>query len=440
MKLSKALIVDDESDILELISMTLEKMGIQCDAVGNFQDAKKSLAEKKYHICLTDMRLPDGNGMELVEYVTRRCPNTPIAVITAYGSVELAVNALKMGAFDFVSKPVNLRVLRSLVETALALSKNEKSDTLKPDRRLIGKSPQVEELRKMIEKLSRSQAPILITGSSGTGKELVARLIHEQGPRSQAPFVPVNCGAIPAELMESEFFGYMKGSFTGAHADKQGLFQAANKGTLFLDEIGELTPAMQVKLLRVIQEKAIRILGSQTEVPVDVRILSATHKNLTELVGLRQFREDLYYRINVIELPVPDLKERSMDIPLLIEFFLEKLCAAMEINTPKISKEAMEILKNYSFPGNIRELENILERALTLCEHDIITPDLLNMQKNSEDDGKYLGNYLEEIEKNTIQKVLRENKGDRKLTAEQLGISARALRYRLKKLGINDGE
>ena len=366
-----ALVVDDEPDICELLAITLERMGINADTCGDVRTAREKLAKENYQLCLTDMRLPDGDGLDLVEWMQAKGLRTPVAVITAHGNVETAVRALKLGAFDFISKPLDLQDLRKIVDNAMRLGAaaiNGNGDT-----RLLGDSSAMQEVRRMIAKVARSQAPVHISGESGTGKELVARMIHEQSSRRDRPFVPVNCGAIPAELMESEFFGHRKGSFTGAVSDKQGLFQAADGGTLFLDEIADLPLAMQVKLLRVIQEKTLRPVGATQEIPVDVRILSATHKSLAKLVEVGQFREDLYYRINVIELRVPPLRDRDGDLLLLSERILVRLAADMQLPTPALGKDARAKLKAYHFPGNVRELENVLERAITLCENSSIS-------------------------------------------------------------------
>src|SRR5688572_4910989 len=353
--LRSALVVDDERDIRELLVLTLGRMGLRVDTAADLASARAQLAAEKYDLCLTDMRLPDGSGMDLVSHIAQRFPETPVAMITAHGNVEAAVNALKAGAFDFVTKPVDLSVLRRLVQHALEL--NEQRRNQQPaSNRLIGDSLRMQQLRSTIAKLARSQAPVYIAGESGVGKELVARLIHEQGARSAGPFVPVNCGAIPAELMESELFGHRKGSFTGAHADKDGLFQAANGGTLFLDEVAELPLHLQVKLLRVIQEKSVRPVGAAVELPLDVRILSATHKNLAALVEEGRFRHDLYYRINVIELPVPPLRERREDIPQIAEAILKRLASEMDEAEMRLSPAAAQALLEYAFPGNVREL------------------------------------------------------------------------------------
>src|SRR5690242_14610372 len=367
------LVVDDERDIRELLSITLGRMDLNVDTAASVSDAKKMLGEVHYDLCFTDMRLPDGTGQELIELIAREHPETPVAMITAYGNVEAAVDALKAGAFDFVSKPVDIHMLRRLVQTALRMGQPAESpDEEAPESRLVGESQALKEVRARISKVARSQAPIYISGESGVGKELVARSIHELGPRAAGPFVPVNCGAIPSELMESEFFGHQKGSFTGAHADKEGLFQTANGGTLFLDEVAELPLHMQVKLLRVIQEKAVRPIGGRGEVPVDVRILSATHKDLARLTQTGQFRQDLFYRINVIELRVPPLRERRGDVPKLAVRILDRLAEQSGMAAPRLKPDALAALTEYDFPGNVRELENILERAVALCEHGVI--------------------------------------------------------------------
>ncbi len=439
-----ALAVDDEPDILELIKMTLERMNIIVHSASNIEAAKKQLACNEYDLCLTDMRLPDGDGLELIKHIQLHYSNTPVAMITAHGNMEAAITALKSGAYDFVSKPVDLQVLRSLVTTALKLKHGVDDPSERRSRdTLLGESEQMRKIRNKIIKLSRSQAPIYISGASGSGKELVAKLIHEKGPRVDAPFIPVNCGAIPETLMESEFFGHKKGSFTGANTDKAGLFQAADGGTLFLDEVADLPLHMQVKLLRAIQEKSVRPVGAQMEVPVDIRILSATHKDLSKLVDEGEFRQDLFYRINVIELKVPSLRERSDDIPQLAEHFLDNISAQAQLDIPKLSQQALEALSNYNFPGNIRELENILERAFTLCEDDTINeadlqlPATTNNDSNSNDTDQALDSYLGSQEKQAIQQALQQSKYNKTAAAKLLGISFRQLRYRLKKLGID---
>src|SRR4249919_2053585 len=366
-KLRSALVVDDERDIRELLVLTLGRMGVRVDTAADVSAARAQLEANKYDLCLTDMRLPDGSGHELVVHIAQRYPDTPVAMITAYGNIEAAVEALKAGAFDFVTKPVDLTVLRRLVQNALDLGEKRRSQQ-PTGSRLVGESARMQQLRATIAKLARSQAPVYIAGESGVGKELVARLIHEQGARSNGPFVPVNCGAIPAELMESELFGHRKGAFTGAHADKEGLFQNANGGTLFLDEVAELPLHLQVKLLRVIQEKCVRPVGANTELPLDVRILSATHKNLGALVEEGRFRHDLYYRINVIELPVPPLRERGGDLDQLAAGILARLAEAQGRTPPQLEPDAIAALHAYPFPGNVRELENVLERAMALAD------------------------------------------------------------------------
>jgi len=437
-----ALIVDDEPDIRELLAITLARMDIECTTAADVAAAKACLAERDFDICLTDMQLPDGNGLDLVAYIQKRKPNLPVAVITAHGSMELAIQALKSGAFDFVNKPLDVNDLRNLVAQAIKLG--ERIETT--GKALIGQSANIEQLRATITKLARSQAPVYISGESGTGKELVARLIHAQGSRAGHDFVPVNCGAIPHELIESELFGHTKGSFTGATADKPGLFQSANGGTLFLDEVAELPVQMQVKLLRAIQEKRIRPVGAPQEIPVDCRILSATHKNLAELVADGSFRQDLYYRINVIELKVPALRERAVDIDLMVDHFLEILSERAGMSRPVLSKRARVALRGYRFPGNVRELENILERAITLGEGDIIDVDDLNLPSNDPvahsdravAEAGELQSYLDDVERARILQALEQTRWNKTKAAKLLGISFRALRYRLEKLELDN--
>jgi two-component system response regulator PilR (NtrC family) len=441
-----ALVIDDEPDIRELLSITLDRMDIATRTCEDVASAKRLLANQAYDLCLTDMRLPDGDGLELVDWIQQEVPGTPVAVITAHGSVETAVKALKLGAFDFVSKPLDLNDLRKLVTAALKLKGVSFSKGPSGTPGLVGKSAAIDKVRGMIAKVSRSQAPVHISGESGTGKELVARMIHDAGPRRDSPFVPINCGAIPTELMESEFFGHQRGSFTGAVSDKLGLVQTAEGGTLFLDEVADLPLHMQVKLLRVIQEKTIRPVGSAKEIPVDVRILSATHQNLQELVEHAEFREDLYYRINVIELHVPPLRERGRDMLLLTDEILRRLAAELGVPTPRLTPAAEAALSTYRFPGNVRELENILERALTLASGDLIDvtdiqlrPDAQDTETEtaaSADDGP-LEAQLEEIERDAIVKALEQTRYNKTAAAKLLGISFRALRYRVKKLGID---
>jgi len=454
-----ALIVDDERDIRELLVLTLGRMGLRISTAANLAEARELLANNPYDLCLTDMRLPDGNGIELVSEIARQYSHTPVAMITAFGSMDLAVEALKAGAFDFVSKPVDIGVLRGLVKHALELN-NRDRPAPPPEQasRLLGASNAMESLRATIGKVARSQAPVYIVGESGVGKELVARTIHEQGARAAGPFVPVNCGAIPAELMESEFFGHKKGSFTGAHANKPGLFQAAHGGTLFLDEVAELPLHMQVKLLRAIQEKTVRPVGASSESMVDVRILSATHKDLGDLVTDGRFRHDLYYRINVIELRVPPLRERGDDLPQLAAAIVARLAHSHGRPIPLLTQSALDALHHYSFPGNVRELENILERALALAENDQISATDLRLPAHGshrlaappasevtapnesildiDPASAALPSYIEQLERAAIQKALEDNRWNKTKTAAHLGITFRALRYKLKKWGM----
>ncbi len=434
---------DDEPDIRELLEITLNRMNITTRSVEDIASAKKSLSEQQYNLCLTDMKLPDGNGLDLVNYIQRNHPSVPVSVITAHGNMDTAIKAMKNGAFDFVSKPVDLTILRQLVNSAIQITGPDA-----PERRtrhiLLGESEVMKDIRGKITKVARSQAPVYISGESGSGKELVARLIHQQSPRKDNAFVAINCGAIPQELMESEFFGHKKGSFTGATADKEGLFQASSGGTLFLDEVADLPQALQVKLLRAIQEKKIRPVGGQHEIPVDVRILSATHKDLGKMVEEGEFRQDLYYRINVIDLFVPPLRSRASDIPQLATHFLQKL-STNQPTPPSLSNSAIAALKQYHFPGNVRELENMLERALALYEGETIEAEDLNMPIScttipSAPEFKpsvvSLENYLEDIEKKAISSALENSRWNKTATAKQLGLSFRSLRYRLKKLGL----
>ena len=437
----RVLIVDDEPDILELLEITLGRMQVSVRSADNMQAALQFLAEDTFDLCLTDMRLPDGDGLELVAQVQRHYARLPIAVITAHGSMETAIQALKLGAFDFLSKPIDVKLLRLLVNNALQLTETASSS----ERTLVGTSPAISELRTKIQKLARNQAPIYISGESGTGKELAARMIHEQGPRAAQPFVPVNCGAIPQELMESEFFGHRKGSFTGALADKDGFFQAADGGTLFLDEVAELPTHMQVKLLRVIQEKKVRPIGEHKESAVNVRILSATHKDLSRLTRQKLFREDLFYRINVIELQVPPLRDRREDIEVLTGHILHRICQAGDMAVPSLSEDARAALAAYAYPGNVRELENILERAIALCEQALISRADLHLPEPVDEEvaanhhdsaSRELNAYLDEVERERILIALEEARWNRTAAAKKLGISFRALRYRLQKLGI----
>jgi len=430
-----ALVIDDEPDICELLTLTLGRMDIATDSAGDVGAAKARLGEKKYDLCLTDMRLPDGDGLELVEWMQAHAPDVPVAVITAHGNVETAVQALKLGAFDFLSKPLDINHLRNIVQNALKIEEPVDEGSS----RLLGESRGMRDLRVMIDKVARSQAPVHISGESGTGKELVARLIHDSGPRAAGPFVPVNCGAIPAELMESEFFGHKKGSFTGAVHDKVGLFQCAEGGTLFLDEIADLPLPMQVKLLRVIQEKTVRPVGSAAEKAVDVRILSATHKNLAEMVSAGEFREDLYYRINVIEMHVPALRERGDDVLLLADHILNRLDP-----DARLDDSAREKILKHDFPGNVREVENMLERAVTLCTTGTISAGDLHIRAPSNREpapspagNGNLGDQVEDVQRQAIVEALEKTRYNKTAAAKLLGLTFRQLRYRIKKLGID---
>ncbi|MEY3808166.1 MAG: hypothetical protein RI893_1142 [Pseudomonadota bacterium] len=440
-----ALIVDDEPDILELLEITLNRMAIDTCRAENIAAARRFLQQQSFDLCLTDMRLPDGNGLELVDFIQALPKPIPVAVITAHGNMESAILAMKKGAFDFVSKPVDLSGLRVLINNALKISEASSIKDRRSRHILLGDSLVMQEIRAKINKLARSQAPVYISGESGTGKELVARLIHQHSSRSDHAFVAINCGAIPHELMESEFFGYKKGSFTGAVSDKKGLFQAAEGGTLFLDEVADLPLSLQVKLLRAIQEKKIRPIGDQQEILVDIRLLSATHKNLSDMVKDGSFRHDLYYRINVIDLHVPPLRERLGDIPDLTDHILVKLTDPNKQVKPTLSAPALAALKRYSFPGNVRELENILERALALYDGNCIECEDLNLPIETDYAAKTLEydlaldtleDHLEKIERKVITAALKENNGDKTAAAKQLGLSFRSLHYRLKKLGV----
>ena len=439
------LVVDDEPDICELLSITLQRMDLSPRTANNVTAAQRMLKSEQFDLCLTDMQLPDGDGLELVKWIQQYSPSVPVAVITAHGNMETAVRALKLGAFDFVSKPLDLAGLRKLVASAIKLSGTGNEDTSVFGPRLLGTSIAMHNMREMIARVARSQAPVHIFGESGTGKELVAKLIHESGPRREGPFVPVNCGAIPGELMESELFGHKRGSFTGAVSDKKGLIQSAEGGTLFLDEIADLPLHMQVKLLRVIQEKAVRPIGEQLEVSIDVRVLSATHKNLSQLVAEGKFREDLFYRVNVIELRVPSLRERPEDVAELAESILRRLGRRMKITPPMLGKDALTALESYAFPGNVRELENILERAITLSSSGEVSAGDIQLRPPAAGGGSAtatspqgapLGDHLEDIEREAIVKALEQSRYNKTAAAKALGMTFRALRYRIKKLGI----
>jgi two-component system response regulator PilR (NtrC family) len=446
----RCLIVDDETDIRELLAMTLDRMDLETYTAKNVEEAKTLLKQRSYALCLTDMQMPDGTGLDLVKHIGEFHTGLPVAVITAHASAENAVSALKLGAFDYLTKPISLKQLRPLIEFAVKLSSQptvNQADTLD----MIGESEPIQYVRNMIAKLARTQAPVYVSGESVRGKELAAKLIHLNSSRRDGAFIAVNCGAIPENLMESEFFGYKKGSFTGANQDKEGMFQAANGGTLFLDEVADLPLAMQVKLLRAIQEKKVRMVGGTNEEAVDVRIISATHKNLGEMMDAGLFRQDLYYRLNVIQLKMPALRDRPGDIPLLANLLLSRQCTSLKIPVPKIDDSAQSYIKKLAFPGNVRELENMLERALALCDGQTITiDDLMNddteFRLNSHKKPSFdpdqtlevsLSDYLEDIEKRAIIKALNKANNNKTAAAKLLGVSFRTLRYRLAKLGLS---
>jgi two-component system response regulator PilR (NtrC family) len=439
-KPADVLVVDDEADIRELLELSLIRMGLGVRSAGTIGEAKAMLGEQPFDLCLTDMRLPDGDGLDLVRHIATQCSDIPVAVITAHGSAESAVAALKSGAFDYLTKPLSLEQLRTLIKSALALP--QKLASARPEAQLIGESPALDQARRLIDKLARTQAPVYITGESGSGKELAARLIHSLGPRREQAFVPVNCGAIPENLVESEFFGYRKGAFTGADADKDGFFHAAQAGTLFLDEVAELPLAMQVKLLRAIQEKRVRKVGATNEEPSDVRIICATNQKLSACVEAGKFRQDLYYRLAVIELRMPSLRECREDIGPLARAILERHSKAA--GTPvRFSESAFRELSSYDFPGNVRELENVLERAVALCGGDEIQPADLQLEPalvSSEKPGPHakwpLQEYLDRLEREAILEALEQTRFNRTAAAKLLGITFRALRYRMERLGI----
>lgn len=442
----RVLVVDDEADIRELLDMTLARMGLAADCAGSVSEARRLLvAGTRYRLCLTDMRLPDGEGLELVRHIGEQYPDLPVAVITAHGSLENAVSALKAGAFDYLSKPVSLDQLRALVRTAIDLPARDGHPLQRAGQSLLGDSPALEHVRSLIERVARSQAPVYISGESGSGKELAARLIHEQGTRAGKAFVGVNCGAIPENLMESEFFGYRKGAFTGADQDREGFFQVADGGTLFLDEVADLPLAMQVKLLRAIQEKRVRKIGATTEEPVDVRIICATHQELRTLVEQGRFRQDLFYRLNVIEIRMPSLRECSEDIPLLAQQIVARQAQEAGRSAPRIEPAALKALQAYPFPGNVRELENILERALALLAGDAITIDDLQLAPGGAQvieaptAGQVpLQDCLDQVERQAILEALQKTRFNRTAAARLLGVTFRSLRYRMERLGLND--
>ncbi len=445
----KALIIDDEPDIRALIQITLERMDIECSCAADFSQAIKLLEQQEFHFCLTDMKLPDGNGMDLIALAQKKYKRMPIAMITAFGNMETAVEALKSGAFDFIAKPIDLARLREVVTAALKLTEVPLATDVNKTSivRLIGDSKAMMSLNNQIEKVARTQAPIFIHGQSGTGKELVAQLIHSLGARRDKPFIAVNCGAIPRDLMESEFFGHMKGSFTGSTSDKLGFFRAADGGTLFLDEVSELPIDMQAKLLRVIQEQSVRPIGYEQELPIDVRILSASHRDLHQRVEEELFRQDLYFRLNVITIKTPPLTQRPEDIPMLADHFIAKYAKEWQMPAVQLAPKTLAALCEYSFPGNVRELENILQRAFTMSENDVISIEDLNLPNHQSQpvqavesstnmaDGN-LEAYIENIERLAINEALEATRWNKTAAAEKLGISFRALRYRCKKLNI----
>jgi two-component system response regulator PilR (NtrC family) len=442
---SRVLVVDDEADIRELLDMTLARMGLVADCAGSVAEACAFLAGGAcYRLCLTDMRLPDGDGLELVRHIGEQYPELPVAVITAHGSMENAVSALKAGAFDYLSKPVSLDQLRVLVHSAMELPARSTAPAAGVGELLLGDSPALKQIRSLIERVARSQAPIYISGESGSGKELAARLIHRQGARASSAFVGVNCGAIPETLMESEFFGYRKGAFTGAESDRDGFFQAADGGTLFLDEVADLPLPMQVKLLRSIQEKRVRKVGATSEEPVDVRIICATHQDLKKLVEKGSFRQDLFYRLNVIDIRMPSLRECAEDIPLLARHILARHATMAGRSAPELDAEALQMLKQYPFPGNVRELENVLERALALLTGETIGLGDLQLSPSAQlpdvpSPGEApLQDYLDQVERQAILDALQKTRFNRTAAARLLGVTFRSLRYRMERLGLKD--
>lgn len=450
---TRVLVVDDEPDIRELLDLTLARMGLACDCAGSVVEARRLLDEGGYQLCLTDMRLPDGEGIELVRHIGEHCQDLPVAVITAHGSMENAVSALKAGAFDYLAKPVSLDQLRALVKSAIDLPRRPSlaagsDDDSSSGNGLLGNSPAIQQARGMIERVARSQAPVYIFGESGSGKELAASLIHRLGARREKPFIAVNCGAIPETLMESEFFGHRKGAFTGAESDREGFFKAADGGTLFLDEVADLPLAMQVKLLRAIQEKRVRKVGATSEEPVDVRIICATHQDLKALVEQGKFRQDLYYRLNVIGLRMPALRECREDIPQLAEYILARLAAAAGVTPPHLTPAALRALCDHTFPGNVRELENTLERALALLNGERIDVADLQLTPEAHDESGVidppaagrasLQDHLDQVERQMIFDALQKTRYNRTAAAKLLGITFRSLRYRMERLGLNE--
>jgi two-component system response regulator PilR (NtrC family) len=438
----RVLIVDDEADIRELLDLTLVRMGLDVDCAGSVAEAREMLGTQRYQLCLTDMRLPDGSGLNLVRHISETMISLPVAVITAYGSTENAVAALKAGAFDYIAKPIPLEQLRNLVNFALDLPEKIPILDAAAETGLLGSSPAITQVRTLIGRVARSQAPVHITGESGSGKELAAQLIHALSARRGHAFVPVNCGAIPESLMESEFFGYRKGAFTGANEDRDGFFQAADGGTLFLDEVADLPLSMQVKLLRAIQEKRVRKVGATGEEAVDVRVICATHQDIKALVGQGRFRQDLFYRLNVIELHMPPLRECREDIPLLAQHILEKLARASGIRPPLLTPAALIQLRDYPFPGNVREMENILERALALMSGNHLDAADLNLPSpltgHRPAVATSLQDKLDQVEQQMILDALKETNNNRTAAARLLGVTFRSLRYRMARLGMNE--
>ena len=444
----QVLVVDDEPDIRELLDLTLARMGLACHCAGSVAEAKRYLEAGRYQLCLTDMRLPDGEGIELVRHIGEHCQDLPVAVITAHGSMENAVQALKAGAFDYLAKPVSLDQLRALVKSAIDLPQTSARAASSGAEALFGNSPAIQQARTMIERVARSQAPVYISGESGSGKELAASLIHRLGARREKSFIAVNCGAIPETLMESEFFGHRKGAFTGAESDRDGFFQAADGGTLFLDEVADLPLPMQVKLLRAIQEKRVRKVGATSEEPVDVRIICATHQDLKALVEQGRFRQDLFYRLNVICLRMPALRECREDIPLLASHILARLAVEVGVAVPRLTPAAVKALCDHTFPGNVRELENTLERAIALLSGDVIdVADLhLTPEVREEADAEALPaighsplqDHLDQVERQVILDALQKTRFNRTAAAKLLGVTFRSLRYRMERLGLNE--
>lgn len=442
----RVLIVDDEADIRELLDMTLARMGLECDSAASVAEATQLLRQNTYQLCLADMRMPDGDGLELVREIEAHYPTLPVAVITAHGSTENAVAALKAGAFDYLAKPVSLAQLRTLVKSALAVPES-KTGTAARCQELLGRSPAIVQVRELIAKVAKSDAPVYVSGESGSGKELAARLIHQGSRRRDKPFIAVNCGAIPENLMESEFFGYRKGAFTGADSEREGFFQAADGGTLFLDEVADLPLPMQVKLLRAIQEKHVRRVGATTEEPVNVRIICATHQDLRQLMEAGRFRQDLFFRLNVIEIHMPALRECREDVAEFAQRILERLATASGLPVPRLTSQAMAALMAYDFPGNVRELENILERALALHGGDVIDSEDLQLQppkvggaETAGIGGKPLQEFLDEQERQAILDALQKTRYNRTAAARLLGVTFRSLRYRMERLGLNESE